>query len=125
MIKKHIPNLILPLMLLLIIGACFVIRYFVYSDKAAFAVITVNLEEYGRYEIDIDRDIDVYSDGGHINRVSIKEGCVFVYESDCKGHDCINQGRISKSGESIICLPHKVVLTIEGGKEEGPDIVVH
>ena len=34
--------------------------------------------------------------------------------SDCHGQDCVHQGDIWLSGESIICLPNKVVLEISG-----------
>ena len=35
--------------------------------------------------------------------------------SDCKGQDCVHQGSIAKSGETIICLPNKIVVEITGG----------
>ena len=43
--------------------------------------------------------------------------------SDCHNQVCVNHKPISRSGESIICLPHKVVVQIEGGKEADVDAV--
>ena len=35
-------------------------------------------------------------------------------EADCKGQDCVDIGKISRSGQTILCLPNKVAVTIEG-----------
>ena len=45
-------------------------------------------------------------------------------DADCPDRLCVKQGRIKKVGESIVCLPHKVVIEIVGEKEEaGVDAV--
>ena len=36
-------------------------------------------------------------------------------DSDCKDRQCI--GEIQKSGEMIVCLPHKLIVKIEGSGE--------
>ena len=50
-------------------------------------------------------------------------------QADCGDHTCVNTGSISRAGQSIVCLPNKLVLQIEAGsgKNEGdtPDAVVH
>ena len=38
--------------------------------------------------------------------------------SDCRGQDCVEQHAISQTGESIVCLPNKVMLEIKGGTSE-------
>ena len=42
-----------------------------------------------------------------------------MISADCHNHDCVNHRPISKDGENIICLPHKIVIQIE--KEKGDD----
>jgi hypothetical protein len=44
--------------------------------------------------------------------------------SDCHNQVCVEHAPISHSGESIICLPHKLVVTIKGGKEAEVDAIV-
>ena len=34
---------------------------------------------------------------------------------------CVKQGEISKAGESIICLPNRIIVSVEGGEESGID----
>ena len=41
-----------------------------------------------------------------------------MIRANCHNHDCMQQGSISKTGETIVCLPHKLVLEVTGGEEE-------
>lgn len=52
-------------------------------------------------------------------------GEVWVERSDCPTQDCVHTGHISRSGQSIVCLPARVIITLEGAEERiGPDIVI-
>ncbi|MBR4768541.1 MAG: NusG domain II-containing protein [Lachnospiraceae bacterium] len=46
------------------------------------------------------------------NTVVITDGSVSVTEADCRDHICIKRGPVKNVGETIVCLPHKLVLTI-------------
>jgi hypothetical protein len=46
------------------------------------------------------------------NTVVVHEGRVFVEEADCPGGDCLRQGGISRPGQTIVCLPHRLVVEI-------------
>ena len=39
---------------------------------------------------------------------------VWVEKAPCPNKLCMRQGKISRPGESIICLPNRIVITIEG-----------
>ncbi len=47
------------------------------------------------------------------NTVVIENGSVYVSDADCKNQICVNHSPITKKGESIICLPNKVIVEIE------------
>lgn len=51
-------------------------------------------------------------EGEYKNVISIKDGRVFVLESDCPGADCVHTGGISGAGRSIVCLPNRVEIRI-------------
>ena len=57
------------------------------------------------------------------NVMQIKDGKVTMKEADCKDQICADHKAIEKSGETIVCLPHKVVIEIqsEDGKEQELD----
>jgi hypothetical protein len=52
--------------------------------------------------------------------------CIRVVESDCPTQDCVHTGEISRSGQSIVCLPARIIIQLEGGTESGdsPDFVI-
>ena len=47
------------------------------------------------------------------NTVCIEGGKAYMEDSDCKNRICINTGKISKSGETVVCLPNRVIIEIE------------
>ena len=53
------------------------------------------------------------------NIVEISGGSVSVTKASCKNQVCVRHGKISHTGESIVCLPNRLVVTIEGGDREG------
>ena len=59
----------------------------------------------------------------YYNIVEIKDGKVSVTEASCKNQVCVRHGAISRSGESIVCLPNRLVVRIENGEGGGYDSV--
>ena len=55
--------------------------------------------------------------------VCCENGEVFIDNSNCTDKICIRSGRISKSGESIICAPNRVAIKIDGKKGNMPDAI--
>ncbi len=80
-------------------------------------VIKVDGEVYGSYPITEDREITV-EQNGHINKITIKDGTVQMTEASCHNQVCVEQGRISRANQSIVCLPNRVIVTIEGEEAE-------
>jgi hypothetical protein len=55
------------------------------------------------------------------NIVEITDGQVKVVDADCHDKICVKAHAISKAGETIICLPHKVVVRVIGEGEQDTD----
>lgn len=47
------------------------------------------------------------------NTVEIKNGKIKMVYASCKNQICVNHKEIHKKGESIVCLPNKVIVEIE------------
>lgn len=65
--------------------------------------------------------------GGYVLTLVAEEGAVWVEESDCPTRDCVRTGRISRDGQSIVCLPARTVIVLEGapgGAADGVDAVL-
>lgn len=58
---------------------------------------------------------------GHGNLLIIENGTARVERADCPDQVCVRQGAVQYEGESIVCLPHKLIVSIEGGVENGVD----
>ena len=54
---------------------------------------------------------------GGTNILVIKDGKAWVSDANCKDHICVNQGKISREGETITCLPNKITITVYGEKD--------
>ena len=97
------------------------IQYFKPVDESAKAEITIDGELYGTYPLAYEQTIAV----SDTNQLTIKDGKAKMIHADCPDQLCVNQKAISKDGESIICLPNKVVITIVGGDESEVDAVTN
>lgn len=75
-------------------------------------VIKVDGEVYGRYFLDEDQVIEV-QEGDFYNRVRIEDGKAYMEEADCPDGYCEEQGKINNRTQTIVCLPHKLVVEIE------------
>ena len=51
------------------------------------------------------------------NVLEIKDKAIRVTEADCKDKWCMHQGAISRAGQTLACLPHRLTVTIEGEGE--------
>lgn len=57
------------------------------------------------------------------NVVIIDGGSVSVSKASCKNQVCVRHGSISHPGENIVCLPNRLIVSIEGGKGGGYDSI--
>ena len=73
--------------------------------------ITIDGKEYGVYSLNEDRVIDIDGEFGH-NQVVIQDGEAYMKEADCPDHYCMEYKAISRKNETIICLPHKIVVEV-------------
>ncbi|WLD76108.1 NusG domain II-containing protein [Mogibacterium neglectum] len=85
------------------------------SHSGDKVTVTVDGKKYGVYSLSEDKTIAV-KQGNKLNVIRIKHGYVTMSEASCQNQVCVKHKAISKTGESIICLPNKVVVSI-GGKE--------
>ncbi len=93
-----------------LIFTCFAVR----GEEGKRAVVTVDGTIYGEYDLAHDQDVTIRQNG-HYNQFIIRDGSVQMIDADCANRDCIRQGAVRTTSRSIICLPNKVSITIEGG----------
>lgn len=110
---------------IIIIAACvWLIRSFVMGgDLGGSVEVRIDGELYGTYSLSEDRTEKFEYGDGSYNVMVIKDGKVSVTEADCPDKHCINKGKIYRENETIICLPHKLVIKIIESDNKGPDII--
>ncbi len=112
------------LAIILIVLGMIVSYTFTYDNDTGNTVsITVNGDSYARYPLSEDREIEI-AQNDHTNKITIKDGHVSMTVSDCANQDCVLHHAISRTAETIVCLPNKVIVEIEGG-ESGFDAVAN
>lgn len=79
----------------------------------------------GVYPLSVDREIEIPSgeNGEGRNLLVIRDGRAAVTEASCPDGICAAHRPISRVGESIVCLPNGVVITVVGEDENQPDII--
>lgn len=82
------------------------------QTQGSQVVITVDGEVYGKYDLSEDQVIEVKKDDFY-NRIRIEDDKVYMEEADCPDGYCEEQGKISDRTQTIVCLPHKLVVEIE------------
>ena len=82
-------------------------------------------EVVARYPLSADCAVTIPSDESGYNLLMISSGTASVSDADCPDRLCVRQKAISRKGESIICLPHKLVILIESMEEGDVDAIVN
>jgi len=85
------------------------------KGEGAVAVIYVDGAEYKRLPLDTDTEVTVDTEYGE-NIIAIEDGFADCIDADCKDRLCVNQKKINRVNQTIVCLPHKLVVKIEGAE---------
>lgn len=115
--------LILGILILSVILAAIFLTMGLHRDMAV-AVIEQDGREILRLSLDEERTVRIPCDNG-FNVIKTDGQSVYVSEADCPDQICVRQGKISGSKESIVCLPHRLVIRLEGSKDGGLDAMTN
>ena len=119
-LKRHRNDLLLILGILLLSGALALVLFFV-KKPGAYAEVRIGNKLTGLYPLSEDADIRLETEDGEYNRLIIENGEAFISEASCRDLICVNRGKVSSIGDTIVCLPHRLVVTVvsedSGGTE--------
>lgn len=122
-----LPDLIL--ILGLVLAGILLSAWVFFPDSTAAAYVEVRQNGNVIMTLPLDRDTEqtVKGNNGSTNTFEVKDHSVAMTTADCGDRTCINTGRISQTGESIVCLPHRLVLQIipERSTDDALDALVH
>jgi hypothetical protein len=125
--KRRNDIILLVTVLLLSCAGILFVNYRKNSVKTDIAKAKVLMSVDGKVEqeIDLSKDGDyaIVNDNGDFNTINITQGVVRMKEANCPDKLCIHQGKISKNGETIVCLPHGLIVEIKSDDNPELDIV--
>lgn len=98
---------------LILFGAGLSVPAFMQSGSGDTVKVTVDGKLFGTYSLAEDRTVEVKRDG-KTNIIKIDGGKVLMESASCRNQVCVHTGSISHAGQSIVCLPNRVSVTIEG-----------
>lgn len=87
------------------------------AKKEGRVLVVTTEDGTSEYDLALSRTLELVSKGHHLTIV-IENGEAFVRETDCKDKVCLHTGKISKSGEVILCVPAGVRILVKGGKSD-------
>ena len=125
MLKKRKKDLIF-IFSILIVAVFLLLIQRVYGNaqgEADMVKITVDQKLYGTYDLNKNQTITIQNDSG-INTIQIQNKEVWMEEADCPDGYCKEQGHISKNKQTIVCLPHRLVVEVSNDSEKSdPDSI--
>ena len=119
LVKKYRLDIIVIASVLLISIAVVLVTQLT-KVEGAYAEITIDGAVVGKYSLSLD---GVYSLNGGTNVLTIKNGEAFMSYSQCPDHTCENTGRIKYVGQTIVCLPNRLTISIVGESDDYIDFV--
>ena len=119
-LRKHKRDLVLILSLILV-SAALLIAISLSAKSGSSVVVEIDGKHYATYSLDRDGEYAI----GEGNILVIEQGKAYMKSADCPDETCVRTGKISKSGQTIVCLPNRVSVTVvsELVDDGGADLV--
>ena len=124
--KKHLRNDLLFIAGLLAVASIGLVYLFLFRQQGNTVKVTVNGEVYATYSLsqNITKDIYTGENNEHLNRLVIQDGKAYMETATCPDGICVDHRAVFRDGESIVCLPHRVVVSVIIQEANTPDVVI-
>lgn len=91
------------------------------SKEGEFVSVFVGDEWYGMYKIKEDCIVEIEQEGLITNILVIDDGRAEMKEASCPDQVCVRHKAVEHTGESIVCLPNRVLVSVEGKSSSAAD----
>lgn len=120
--RRKIRNDIIFIFALLLLVSLASLALFLFRTPGDTVVVTVDGQKFGEYLLSEDKEIEIRRKGGY-NLLVIEDGKAYVRHASCPDGICSSHSPIQHDGESIICLPNRVVIEVRALSKDQPDII--
>ena len=123
--KRKIKNDVILAVIVIAIAATGLLLLNVFKTEGAFAVVKLDGKETERYPLSVNTEVVIETENDGKNTLVIEDGKAFIKDATCPDKICEGHSKISFKGETIVCLPHKVVIEIVADDSDDElDVVV-
>ena len=105
-------------------GIVITLAFLFLQKPGNIVTVSVNGNITAQFPLNEDRIYEIAGENGGKNILHIENGEAWIEEASCPDKLCVNMGRISKNGQTVICLPNRVVIEIRSNKDNGVDAVL-
>lgn len=96
---------------ILIFAAILWVLFSFFKKDGSQVTVSLDGKLYGTYALNENRTIEINSTQGR-NVILIRDGSVSVSDADCPDQICVEHAAIHRTKETIVCLPHKLVIEV-------------
>ncbi|MBR2926537.1 MAG: NusG domain II-containing protein [Clostridia bacterium] len=112
---------ILVIALLLLVSVSLVLILNLTKTDGRFVVVEIDGKVSSEYPLSQNGTFPL---NGGTNTLVIEDGKAYLINSSCPDHTCERTGKIHYVGQSIVCLPNRLSVTVRGESDEsGPDLI--
>lgn len=119
LIRKYRVDVIVIAALLLLSLLLLLVMTFT-RQEGAYAEVTLDGQAVAKYPLSVN---GTYPLNNGTNVLVIENGVAYMSYSNCPDHVCENTGRIRYVGQTIVCLPNRLTVTIVGTSDQSVDFV--
>ena len=110
--KKKLKNDIILAVIVIAVAAVGLLLLNIFKIEGSFAVIKIDGKETERYPLSVNTEVVIETRDNGRNTLVIEDNKAFMKDANCPDKICEGHSKISYKGETIVCLPHKVVIEI-------------
>lgn len=122
--KRTLRNDLLLIGGFLLIAAAGILYLFCFRPAGNTVQITIDGKPYKTFTLENEIAEEIRTGESDCNTLIIRDGKAFMDFATCPDGICVDHPPIFREGESIVCLPNRVVVTVVTQEDDAPDIVI-
>ena len=107
-------DMIIIALALLCALALYLVSQVALGGEMTSVVVLLDGEETLRKPLAVANTYEIAQEDGSVNVIRVENGAVWMQEANCRDGLCIRQGKMKNGAKTIVCLPHKLVVKLDG-----------
>lgn len=125
--NQKLKNDIILAVVIISIATVGLLLFVLNREQGSTVLVKIDGVQTASYPLSENREIPIKTgeSSEHINVLVIKDGKASIRDADCPDKICVETRAASFVGETIVCLPHKIVIEITNqNADDGIDVAV-